>query len=158
MLQAGEENGNPVRLHVRMLRNELILTVQGVQVQQVVGLAQHFAALVQFSDGDAHVIQLGMISKIDDLLCAQGDPVHLCQGRQEDDRHRGRRREAADWETSFNHPADAHPEAVVLLQHLGGAAQVIGPVPHFPGRDALDMPLRHRRPALLHKVLFHIGK
>ena len=33
----------------------------------------------------------------------------------------------------------------MLLQHLGGAAQVIGPIPHFPGRDALDMPLRALR-------------
>ena len=36
VLQAREEDGDPVGLHVRMLGNELVPAVQGVQVKQVV--------------------------------------------------------------------------------------------------------------------------
>ena len=125
-----------------MLRNQLVLTVFRIQVQQVMRLAEHLAALVQLAHGHAHVVQFGVVGQVDEFLRAQTDVVHATQRRQEGDDDGGRRREAADGQRAFDDAADAHLQPVLALQRERGAAEVIGPVPFLPGRDVLDVPLR----------------
>ena len=72
-----------------MLRNQLVLTVFRIQVQQVVRLAEHFAALVQLAHGHPHVVQFRIIGQVDEFLGAQPDVVHAAEGRQESDDHSG---------------------------------------------------------------------
>ena len=73
-----------------MLGNKLVFAVQGVEVQQMPGLAQHLAALIQLAHGHAHVVQFGVIGEVDDLLRRQRDTVHLRKGGEKDDRDRSR--------------------------------------------------------------------
>ena len=142
MLQPREENGDLVRFHVRMLRDQLVLAILRVQVQQVMRLAEHLAALVQLAHGHAHIVELGVIGQVDELLRAQPDVVHPAEGREEGDDDGGRRREAADGQRPFDDAADAHFQPVLALQRERGAPEVVGPVPFLPGRDVLDVPLR----------------
>ena len=115
-----------------MLRNQLILTVFRIQVQQVMRLAEHLAALVQLAHGHAHVVQFGVVGQVDEFLRAQTDVVHAAERRQEGDDDGGRRREAADGQRAFDDAADAHLQPVLALQRERGAAEVILDVPLRP--------------------------
>ena len=65
MLQARKEDGNLVRLHRRVLRNQLVAAVFIVQIQEMMLLAEHFATLVEFADTHTHVILFGIVGDVD---------------------------------------------------------------------------------------------
>ena len=125
-----------------MLRNQLVLTVFRVQVQQMMRLTEHLAALVQLAHGNAHIVEFGVIGQVDEFPGAQADVIDTAEGREEGDDDGGGRREAADGQRAFDDTADTDLQPMLALQRKRGAAEVIGPVPFLPGRDVLDVPLR----------------
>ena len=69
-----------------MLGNQLVVVVLGVEIEQVVLLTEHLAALVELTHADAYVVQFGIVGDIDDLLLGELDIVHLTEGGEEADR------------------------------------------------------------------------
>ena len=141
VLQPGEENGNLPRLHGRMLGNQFVGAVLGVQIQQMPFLAQHLATLVQFPDIHPHIQQFRLVGDINDFLALQHNAVHLAQGAEEGNDHRRAGGKPADGKRAFNDAADAQAKPMVLGQHQRGAAKIIGPVPLLLRRNRGDVPL-----------------
>ena len=145
VLEAGEEDGDLVGFHRRMLGQEGVGAVFSIEVQQVVLLAQHLAALVELADIHPDVIEFRVVGSVDQLLLAQLDTVQPAERPQEGDDDRRGGGQAADWQGAVDDAADAHLQAEFLLQRPGRPAQVIRPVARLGGRNGSDMPLRPLR-------------
>ena len=127
-LYAAEEHGDAVGLHGGMRGDKLVLVGLGVEVEQMVLLRIHLAALVELAAVDADVV----------VLCCHGDVyqlerrglyvVDVAKRLEEDESHGSRRREAADGEAAFDDAAQTARERIQLGELQRSAAQVVGPV------------------------------
>ncbi len=145
MLEPGKEDSNLVRLHVRMLGDKLILPVESIQIQKMMLLTQHFAALVQLADRNTYIVELGIIGKVDKFLILKVDVIDMTKGRQESENDGCGGRETSYREGSFDDSAKADLEPMFPRKGKGRSAKVVRPVSDLFRRNAPDMPLRPLR-------------
>ena len=60
--------------------DQLIRVILGIQIQKMMLLTQHFAALVQLADRDSDIVELGIVGKIDKLLILKVDVIDMAKG------------------------------------------------------------------------------
>ena len=145
MLKPGEEDRNLVRLHVRMLGDKLILPVESIQIQKMMLLTQHFAALVQLADRDSDIVEFSIIGKVDKFLILKVDVIDMAKGGQESENDGCGGRKASNREGSFDDSAEADLEPMLPRKGKGRSAKVVRPVSDLFRRNAPDMPLRPLR-------------
>ena len=141
-LEAAEEDGEDIGLHVRAGGDELEGAVPGVQVEQVVLSAEDFAALVQGADVDADVVFLRVEGGVDELAVRERDAVDAAEGGEKGEDHGGGGGETPDGERALDDAADAGVQHVATAERPGGAAKVVRPVAGLLLRDGGDVPLR----------------
>ena len=103
-----EEYRNGIRFHCRISRDQFIMVIRTVQIQQMILPAQHLTALVQCSDIYAYIILFSIKGYLDEFLVRQADSVHLAEGVQESQDHSRRRGKAADRQRPLDHSADTN--------------------------------------------------
>ena len=91
-----------------MLRNQLVVVVLGIEIEQMVLLTEHLAALVELTHADAYVVQFGIVGDIDDLLLGELDIVHLAEGGEETDDDGRTGGESADGQGTLNDTTETH--------------------------------------------------
>ena len=85
VFQTREEDHDLIGFHLGMLGDEFVLAVERVEVEEMVFLAEHLAALIELADADADVVELGIVGDVDDFLGRELDIVDAAQGLQEGD-------------------------------------------------------------------------
>ena len=108
MLEPGEEDRNLIGFHRRMLRNQLVVVVLRVEIEQMVLLTEHLAALIELTHADAYVVEFGIEGDIDDLLLGELDVVHLTEGGEEADDDGSTGGESADGQRALYDTTEAH--------------------------------------------------
>ena len=140
VLQTGEEDHDLPGRHGGARGDQLMAPVPGIQIQQPVLPAEHLARLVQAAHLNAHIVLFRVQRRLDQLLRREADAVYPAEGRDKGDGHRRRGAQSPDGKRPLEHAAEAHGEALPLLQRPDRAAQIVGPIP-LPGRHRLHKPL-----------------
>lgn len=86
-LHTAEEDGDGIGLHRWMGGDELIVVVEGVEVEQMVLAREQLAALVELAGAYAHIAVLYSHSHLDHLQVGEPDAVHATEGAEVDERH-----------------------------------------------------------------------
>ena len=96
-----------------MLRDQLIMVVLCIEIEQMVLLAQDFTTLVEFTHTDAHVIQFSIVGCIDNLLLGELDVVDLTESRQETDDHGCAGGETTNGQGALDYSAETYAQSML---------------------------------------------
>lgn len=86
-LHTAEEDGYGVGLHRGMGGDELIVVVEGVEVEQMVLTREELAALVELAGAYAHIAVLHSHGHLYHLEVGEADAVHTAEGAEVDECH-----------------------------------------------------------------------